>query len=321
MRDVLHFLLAIVIALAIGFAGLFAWCGGKPFPGAGMVSAAEMPSAATGASQQMITIAEGTGLRHSSTKTGDAGKTDAGADAASTTAASVSTPDEKPEIAISTIAPTGEEAAEQEANPLSADEFEITDHIFSYGQDESGAAQVSAILAIRNKSDQNLYVSASRFEILDDANEVVDTFRTIAVFPDVIAPGEMCYLSLPRGSVLRGEADPGAHYRLAPYISAEPSQVGPYEDLDADNLLLTDDNGKLSLSGSVTNTSGEDLMQCQVQAIAFDQSGKVAAAGRVKLRDLLDGNTQDFKLDFSPSELTRDQISDYQVFCRPPYAQ
>ena len=179
-----------------------------------------------------------------------------------------------------------------------------------------GTQWVQMISPITNTGDVNLYLSACKIDLEDEAGHLVDSKDMISVFPQVLQPGETGYYY--EETILEDVEATGL--KALPHESAEKASVECIR-LDVTDLdIKADSYDEISITGRVENNTEEAQSSVYVVAFLYGADGNlIGIAYDIFMDEIAPGDKMGFSASaFSlPDDVTIDAVASYSVVAYP----
>ncbi len=242
------------------------------------------------------------------------------AEPAPSTAPSVSVEDStEPSSSETESSAETESSSEEESTEESTEEAEpysLENSFVKVYRSQSGAVWAMAVAEVKNTGETSLYLDYADLSLLNVDGETVAEIKTVASYPQVIAPGETAYYC----DVV--SLDVTQELELTLEISAEivPVDYAPCH-YEVSGAVLSDSlYGGVELKATVENTSAADGELVCVAAILKDERGQFLGFITGYLDSTLSsGEAQNvhFESFMLPTELTSAAVAEVEVCAYP----
>lgn len=214
---------------------------------------------------------------------------------------------------------TGESSSEEESSEESTEEAEpyaLQNSFIKVYRSQSGAVWAMAVAEVKNTGETSLYLDYADLSLLNVDGETVADIKTVASYPQVIAPGETAYYC----DVVSLDVTQELELTLEVLAEIVPVDYAPchYEVRDA---VLSDSlYGGIELQATVENTSATDGELVCVIAILKDEEDQFLGFITGYLDSVLaSGEAQDihFESFMLPVDLTSAEVAEAEVYAYP----
>ncbi len=173
--------------------------------------------------------------------------------------------------------------------------YEIVNTYFDYyAQQYTDSVEQHIVVEIKNTGSVSLYVSGCGFDVNDTEGHLVTTGDLTAV-PQIVAPGESCYLYNSLDLLMPDGVSASDEFKLEPKIKVAKAKSEAVNYEISDTAMKKDSFGYPVVTGRVTNNSGNDDSLVNIGIVYFDADGRAVGVDTTYIDDLADGETESFQ--------------------------
>lgn len=182
--------------------------------------------------------------------------------------------------------------------------------------DSIGSVWAQVSVPVTNTGEVNLYLSTGSMDLEDESGHLVDTVKTVSVYPEVIQPGETAWYY---DETTLDEAPSGA-LKVIPHVDVEPATVDCIRYEVSDVTLADDKYFGIKITGRVENTTEEDESMVYVVAMMYDENDDLLCQAFTVLTDELKAGDKigfSMKTFSSNDAYTTGNVARYEVYAFP----
>ncbi len=200
--------------------------------------------------------------------------------------------------------------------------FEVTYQNVSFHTDAIGTIWSQAMVAVKNTSNDDLYLNPGSYELTSSDGTIIHTTSNIFTpYPDIISPNETGYYY---EEVMMDAGTPTEGINITPHIDASISQLEKIR-LEVSNTAIYDkEMGGIDLHGKIKNTTDSVQEYIYVAAILFDGNNQpIGQLWTVLTSSLQPGEEIGFELEpmALPENITTATVANYEVYAYPQQFQ
>lgn len=186
--------------------------------------------------------------------------------------------------------------------------------------DDANSCHYQAIIEIKNTGSCNLYVGSAVLDIYDQNNLFVASETFLSDDPSVIAPGEKAYIFNTVGSL----DIPVGDYHMVPTYDIQYTEKEAVYYPVSNTSIRASSYGTVTVLGTLTNNSDEDISSLWVVAVLYNSAGKpIGVCGTNIMNTIKKGATRGFEISgmYLPAYVTLDKVASYEIIASPQQYQ